>query len=267
MRAVRTAVLVAFLAILPAALLPSAAATRPEGGELLPDLVTWRPAKVYLQVTRKGKRLLRFSNEVVNVHVGPLELRPRADDCNGDGATHDERTAYQRIYRDSNADGRFTRDVDDTSRIVRAGCTRFHASHRHWHFDALAAYSLHLVEPDGSLGRPLGEAQKVSACVIDTERRLPGLPGAPARRYYGPGATGCKPSSVGGISIGWGDRYGPRVTGQHVNVTGLARGVYCLASRADPENRIVEANERNNVRTTRVVLRADAVVWRPYRAC
>ena len=60
---------------------------------------------------------------------------------------------------------------------------------------------------------------------------------------------------------------GARVSGQELDVTSLAEGAYCLVSRADPENRLQESNERNNIRTTRIELRGDRVGWRPHRPC
>jgi hypothetical protein len=244
------------LLLAPALLLPSAAASTGSSRELLPDLVTRRAAKIYLQVTKRGKRLVRFSNEVVNVGIGPLELRPRADDCNGNGDLRDDRTSYQRVYRDANGDGAFTRGVDTDFRTRRAGCSRFHPAHKHWHFEALAEYALRPAVP-------LASKKKVSSCVIDSRRRLPKAPGSPRGKYYG----GCRRDSIGGISIGWGDLYGARVTGQELDVTTLGDGIYCLVSRADPENRFQESNERNNVRTTRIVRRGDEVDWQPYRRC
>jgi hypothetical protein len=244
------------LLLAPALLLPSAAASTGASRELLPDLVTRRPAKIYLQVTKRGKRLVRFSNEVVNVGIGPLELRPRADDCNGNGDLRDDRRSYQRVYRDANGDGAFTRGVDTDFRTRRAGCTRFHPAHKHWHFEALAEYALRPAVP-------LGSKKKVSSCALDSRRRLAKAPGSPRGKYYG----GCRRDSIGGISIGWGDLYGARVTGQELDVTTFGDGIYCLVSRADPENRLQESNERNNVRTTRIVRRGDEVEWQPYRRC
>jgi hypothetical protein len=245
----------AVLLLAPALLLPSAAASTSASRDLLPDLVTRRPAKILLQVTKRGKRLVRFSNEVVNIGIGPLELRPRADDCNGNGDLRDDRTSYQRIYRDAKADGAFARGVDVGFRTRRAGCTRFHPAHKHWHFEALAEYALRPAVP-------LGSKKKVSSCVLDTRPRLPKA-GSPRRKYYG----SCRRDSIGGISIGWGDLYGARVSGQELDVTTLGDGVYCLVSGADPEDRLLESNERNNVRTTRIVLRGQAVDWQPYRHC
>jgi hypothetical protein len=243
-----------------ALLLPSAAASPGTARELLPDLITRTPGKVYFQITPLGKHLVRFSNEVVNVGVGPLELRPRVGDCNRNGDPADDRASWQRIYRDANEDGRFTRGVDAGFRTRSAGCTRYHPAHKHWHFDALAEYA---VRPVFSAGPLLAGGKKTSSCVLDTRRRLPKAPGSPRRKYYG----GCRRDSVGGISIGWGDLYGARVSGQELDVTSLADGAYCLVSRADPENRLKESNERNNVRTTRIELSGDQADWRPYRPC
>jgi len=248
------------LLVAPAVLLPSAAASTSASGDLLPDLVTRTPGKVYLQITPRGKHLVRFSNEVVNVGTGPLELRPRVGDCNRNGKPDDDRASWQRIYRDADGDGRFTRGVDIRFRVISAGCTRYHAAHKHWHFDALAEYA---IRPVYSAGPLLAGGKKVSSCVLDTRRRLPKMPGSPRRKYYG----GCRRDSVGGISIGWGDLYGARVSGQELEVSSLEDGAYCLVSRADPENRLKESNERNNVRTTRIELSSARVSWQPHRPC
>ena len=248
------------LAIALALVLPSASASRGEARELLPDLVTRTPGKVYLQITPRGRHFVRFSNEVLNVGAGPLELRPRVGDCNHNGDPADDRASWQRIYRDGDGDGRFTRGADALFRTRSAGCTRYHPAHRHWHFDALAEYA---VRPVFSAGPLLAGGKKTSSCVLDTRRRLRKASGSPRRKYYG----GCRRDSVGGISIGWGDLYGARVGGQELDVTSLAEGAYCLVSRADPENRLQESNERNNVRTTRMELRGDRVGWRPHRPC
>jgi hypothetical protein len=250
------------LAVLVAAtaVLPSAAASSEAAPALLPNLVTRRPAQTYLQVTPRGKHLLRFSNEVVNVGRGPLELRPRIGDCNHNGNPSDDRWSWQRIYRDGDGDGRYTRGIDVRFRARSAGCTRYHPAHRHWHLDALAEYA---IRPVQSAGPILAGGAKTSSCVLDTRHRMPRAAGSPRRKFYG----GCRRDSVGGISIGWGDLYGARVSGQQLDVTALAEGVYCLVSRADPEGRLKEANELDNVRTTRIELSGDRVDWRPHRPC
>jgi hypothetical protein len=252
-------------ALLVAAVLvsPSAAGTAGTSRDLLPDLVTRAPAKIFVQVGKHGRRVVRFSNEVVNVGSGPLELRPRIGDCNRNGNLGDDRTSYQRIYRDADGDGRFARSVDVRFRTRPAGCTRFHPAHKHWHFEALAEYALYELQAPGSTGRFVVAGKKVSSCVLDTKRRLAKAPGSPRRKFYG----SCRRDSVGGISIGWGDIYGSRISGQELDISTLADDAYCLVSRADPENRLLESNERNNVRTTRIVLRGEAIDWRPHHPC
>ena len=252
----------AALVLSAALLLPSAAGSATVAHDLLPDLVTRIPAKVFVQVGKHGRRVGRFSNEVLNVGIGPLELRPRVGDCNHNGNSRDDRTSYQRIYRDIDGDLRFTRDIDLDFRTRPAGCTRFHPAHKHWHFEALAEYALYRLDAPEPTG-PFVPGKKVSSCVLDTKRRLPNAPGSPRRKYYG----SCRRDSVGGISIGWGDLYGSRISGQELDISALADGPYCLVSRADPENRLLESNERNNRRTSRIVLRGDTVDWRPHHPC
>src|SRR4029450_3988113 len=75
----------AALLLAPAPLLPSAAGSAGASRDLLPDLVTRSPAEIFLQVGKRGKRVVRFSNEVVNVGIGPLGLRPRVGGCNRHG--------------------------------------------------------------------------------------------------------------------------------------------------------------------------------------
>jgi Lysyl oxidase len=251
------------LLLAPALLLPSGPGSATGSRDLLPDLVTRIPARIFVVVGKHGRRVVRFSNEVVNVGIGPLELRPRVGDCNHNGNLRDDRTSYQRIYSDTDGDSRFTRNVDVRFRSRPAGCTRFHPAHKHWHFEALAEYVLHQLAAPGSTGPIAVSGKKVSSCVLDTKRRLLKAPGSPRRKYY----ASCRRDSVGGISIGWGDLYGSRISGQELEISALADGAYCLVSRADPENRLLESNEQNNRRTTRIVLRGDAVDRRPYHPC
>jgi hypothetical protein len=246
-----------------AVLLPSGAGSATASRDLLPDLVTRIPARVFVVVGKHGRRVVRFSNEVVNVGIGPLELRPRVGDCNHNGNLGDDRTSYQRIYRDIDGDARFTRNADVRFRTRPAGCTRFHPAHKHWHFEALAEYGLYQLADTESTGPVAVAGKKVSSCVLDTKRRLPKAPGSPRRKYY----ASCRRDSVGGISIGWGDLYGSRTSGQELEISALPDGAYCLVSRADPENRLLESNEQNNRRTTRIMLHGDAVDWRPHRPC
>src|SRR5205823_4848190 len=116
--------------------------------ELRPDLIARRADQLFLQVPKDGRRLVRLSNEVVNAGAGPLEMRPRRDDCNHDGDVGNDRTMYQRIFADANRDGRFKRGVDRRYRTVRSGCSFYHPQHKHWHFEALAQYAVYSLGTD-----------------------------------------------------------------------------------------------------------------------
>jgi hypothetical protein len=217
--------------------------------ELLPDLVTLRPGP--LELERRGRRVrVRLGNRVANRGRGPLELAPQRGDCDADGDATDDRRAYQRVYLDRDRSGRFSPRVDRRFHRYRASCTRFHPRHYHWHYDDFSRYEVRRPS-DGVL---LRSSSKVSFCLIDTFRE------GPRRRRGGlPLYFLCDRDVVQGISAGWGDEYGLYLPGQHVDVTGLRRGAYCLFSVADPSNTIREADELNNVAATGIVLRPRSV--------
>jgi hypothetical protein len=245
---------------------PTAPAGHAPGGDLLPDLTPRRPVALGVQVTVSGRRFLRFGSSVRNGHTGPLELRPRAEDCNGNGDWRDDRTAYQRIYRDDDGDGVFSRAWERRAWLRWAGCMVFHRSHDHWHFESFTEYSLQGYNPDGSLGEVVATSGKVSFCIVDSMRTTPVLRGSPRARYYA-GTRSCRPNGIWGISVGWADYYGPHVPGQALEVTTLPAGFYCLVIVADPENRLAEVSEMNNTRRIGIWLDRRSVEWLPYGPC
>jgi hypothetical protein len=245
---------------------PSANAGHARGGDLLPDLMPRHPVELIVQQAANGRRFLRFGSSVRNGHTGPLELRPRAEDCNRNGNLADDRTAYQRIYLDADRNGVFSRARDWRAWTRRAGCMVFHRSHGHWHFEAFTEYSLQAYNADGSLGDTVARSGKVSFCIVDSNRATPVLRGSPRTRYYG-GSRSCTPRGTWGISVGWTDYYGPRVPGQALDVTGLAAGFYCLVVVADPENYLAEVSETNNMRRIGIWLEQRRVEWFPYGPC
>jgi hypothetical protein len=208
--------------------------------DLLPDLRTEPPESVQLVHHETSDRtVLRFSNTVSDHGAGPLEIYPDPAyaDCDGDG-TADDHTALQRVYRDRNHDGVFERGVDTRHTDSVAGCKVFHEAHGHWHFAGFARYTLRSIRTDRRRSTP-----KVSFCMLDGELVYQGLPGSPPGGFYDPA---CGEFDVQGLSVGWADTYGAGLPGQRINVTGLARGRYCLSSVADPENRLQESDDANN---------------------
>jgi hypothetical protein len=232
-------------------------------GDLLPDLVTVAPSNLYISTPKPKTRQLRFANTVANVHTGVLELTWASEDCDGDGKARNDRTAYQRIFADSNADGVFTRGADSGFRRERAGCFDFHPQHHHWHLDDFARYELFRWSAGAGRGALVGTTDKVSFCIIDSYRSNPELAGSPSAKFF----STCSRDGDQGLSVGWADTYGAHLDGQHIAITGLAAGVYCLVSTADPSDVLVESDESNNETGIQVTLSANSVTWQPTSPC
>ena len=230
--------------------------------QLLPDLKVERPDELYVDVNRKHTRL-RVSNTVSNKGIGPLEIEGDGSSCDyGDGRG---RRTIQRVFIDdpghSESVGYFIRGEDQASAPFQAGCSRYHPSHDHWHFDNFARYTLFSERS----GDPVGRSRKVSFCVIDTGRPYHTLPGSPRDAYYpqdtaNPDFPTCSETSTDGLSIGWEDTYGASLPGQGIRITGLRKGRYCLLIEADPatatssDGVLRETNADNNARTLQMRL-------------
>jgi hypothetical protein len=229
----------------------AASAEHIRGGDLLPDLET-RPPVDLRTTTEGGRRLLRFTNRIPNRHSGVLEARPTAGgDCDGDGNANNNRLAYQRVFRDANGDGVFIRGTDTSYRSVSAGCMVFHPAHNHWHFNDFAKYEL----KSESTRQVVRASTKVGFCMIDSARLYPTVPGSPSSPFY----NYCGQTTPMGISIGWADIYTWDLSGQHIDVTGLASGYYCLISTADPANRLLESDNSDNAGRIRLQLTSSSV--------
>lgn len=206
-------------------LLPSAAVASP----LLPDLmIESRDAHV---VTMNGQKLLRFTTWAANRGVGPIELR--GGQVNG--ALQD---VDQRVY---DSDGVSFSDQ-------RVGTFVYHPEHGHIHFQDYADYYLREVNADDSAGSALGSSEKVSFCLLDSQKASPPHPGTPPNRFY----VQC--DEFQGISVGWVDVYDFTLPGQNINLTGISSGTYWLEMVVDRANRLLEANESNNSSRVKVAV-------------
>ena len=221
---------------------------------LLPDLLTMRIGQSDLVVHASGQRLLlRLSNEIGNRGRGPLELYASgaSHNCDGDGDPSNDRDAFQRIFLDENGDHVFERRHDTASTRRRVGCEQYHPAHHHWHLLDFSRYRL----KRGRNGKTVATSTKIGFCIVDTDHAFPGIPGSPPDPgYYPAGSSDCTDSSIDGLTVGWADIYYSGVPGQQINITGLARGRYCLLSKADPDNLLREADDSNNVRRTPIRL-------------
>ena len=155
-----------------------------------------------LQIEVVGNaRRLRFAASLANVGPGPLLLLPTGPG----GCVSGQHEALQVLHRDANLDGKFQRSRDREGSRRVTGCMLRHPGHKHWHFDAMAAYSLRRA---GS-SQALVARNKVSSCLRDN-LKMPGQRVVVPRRHFGR----CSRNSQQGISPGWVDLYKADLSGQ-----------------------------------------------------
>jgi len=215
------------------------------GDQLRPDLVTLPPSGLSISNAKRKTKDLRFAYSAENRGAGVLELTWKSEDCDGDGVVSNDRTATQRIYKDFNGDGYFTRGTDTAYDTQKVGCFVFHPKHHHWHLENFARYELR--DLTGAL---VGTTDKVSFCITDSVRTKPQLDGSPTSKYF---AT-CSRDGDQGLSIGWTDTYGAQLEGQAITLDSSAAGTFCLVEAADPLNHIAESNDSNNVTGIQVTI-------------
>ena len=209
---------------------------------LLPNMRSLRASDLGIEVVGTERRL-RFAASLANLGPGPLLLLPRG----GTSCPPGQHPAVQVLHQDGNGDGVFqrARDRPDSERDV--GCMLRHPGHRHWHFDAMAAYSLRRPGTDTALVA----RNKVSFCLRDNQRAA-GQPVVVRRQHFGR----CSRNSQQGISPGWVDVYKADLNGQWLRLPGgVDEEVLCLDLKADPRDRLAETNEADNA--TSVALRID----------
>jgi hypothetical protein len=209
---------------------PAGAAT-----DKLPDLGMAKISDVQIQ-TQNNKRLLRFTTRIVNIGAGAFELHGSRS-----STADPTMTVTQRIFNDAGG----YRDATTSAEMYYSG-----DGHAHWHARNLAQYTL--TRPSDPLFERTGSKQgfcfydNVKWFVTDASGKPPA--GVPARAVY----TGCannQPAALNvkaGLSRGWGDRYGAKLVGQYIDITGVPDGSYTLTTTADEGNWFEEVSETNN---------------------
>jgi hypothetical protein len=230
-------------AVFAAAVLASAPGASAQVIDLLPNL-TPRPATEFVisQDPTTGRLLLRFAAINTNLGLGALEVR-------AGGATSQGQVVYQRIYQ---SDGNYY----DSE--VPATMT-YHPQHNHFHVNGFALYTLRAVGAASTTGKT---SEKTSFCIEDTTPIDLRLPGAPQNGVY----TTCNPT-VQGLSVGWGDRYGPNLEGQSFDITGDPEGDYEVIIETDPAENFIETNESDNVSCIRLHLNPAAKTLQVLGVC
>ncbi len=198
---------------------------------LLPDIISVESvANSYMhgweldQNQIPGRTLLRVTTATANIGAGPLELR---------GSTANP-AVYQRVFR---ANGTWYERL--------AGTFSFHPDHGHLHFDGWLQFHLRAVTAGNGVGDIVAAGDKTSFAIIDLGSHDLSLPGAPSSSVYYSGL-------LQGISVGWRDIYSKTLTDQWIDVTNVPPGTYWLESAVDPDNRVQESDETNNV--TRILI-------------
>ena len=115
---------------------------------------------------------------------------------------------------------------------------QFDSCHGHYHFQSFADYRLLDL-----LGNLAAVGHKVGFCLEDLERFDPSV-----------SATTKYTCAFQGIQRGWADIYNSALPCQYIDVTGVPDGDYILELTIDPENRIEELDESNNVTRVPVTL-------------
>ncbi len=201
----------------------------------LPDLGMAKFKHLSIETLSGGVRRLRFGARIVNIGQGAFEVRGSRPNT-----SISTMTVIQRIY---NTAGGF-RDIPTGAVMYYAG-----DGHNHWHVRNLQTYELIRLDNGSTL-----VSGKLGFCFLDSFSYNLSLPGAPSNPVYTKTATPkvCAkgdPSAlqaIMGLSVGWGDYYGPKLPDQYIDITGVPAGTYRLKGTADKQNWFLEMNENNN---------------------
>jgi hypothetical protein len=194
----------------------------------LPDLAMARLRDLVIDQPPDGRRLLRFTAEIINIGDGPFQLDGRRASV----AEQEITTVEQRIF-----------DSAGGSRVLPTSAMMHFAGdgHTHWHVRDLEEYTLTSLD-----GSQAGTGAKSGFCFWDNRPSDFALPGAPTVAQYTSCGAAQSLQVTMGLSVGWGDVYPWSLPDQYIDITGLAPGIYRLRAEADPENWFVERDDQNN---------------------
>jgi hypothetical protein len=221
----------------------SASPTPPGPALLMPNMRSLKPTDLQIEVVGNERRL-RFAASLANFGPGPLLVLPQGRSKCPRG----QHPAMQVVHRDANNDGAFQLKSDKAEQRRDVGCMLHHPGHKHWHYDAMARYSLRLPGSD----KALVARNKVSFCLRDNRRVR-----VPAEMRVARQFRRCTRSSQGqGVSPGWTDLYKADLNGQWLRLPkGVDGDVLCLDLEADPRGQLIETNEMDNA--TSIAIRVD----------
>jgi Lysyl oxidase len=222
---------------------PTSAGPRPQARRCCCPICGLNPTDLQIEVVGNERRL-RFAASLANFGPGPLLVLPQGRSKCPRG----QHPALQVVHRDANNDGAFQLKGDKAELRRDVGCMLHHPGHKHWHYDAMARYSLRRPGSEEALVAH----NKVSFCLRDNRRVA-----VPARMQVARQFRRCTRSSQGqGISPGWTDLYKADLNGQWLRLPrGVDGDVLCLDLEADPRGQLIETNEMDNA--TSIAIRVD----------
>ncbi|MGH8825898.1 MAG: lysyl oxidase family protein [Jiangellaceae bacterium] len=226
----------------------------PVGARLLPNLRSLPAENVHLEFV-DGQRRMRFASIIANAGIGPAVVVPDGLHPCPPGQRH----ASQVLYHDEAGNGRYDRTTDVVTTTRTGGCMLDHPEHEHWHFDAMARYTL--TRPGES--SPLVASDKVSFCLRDNRETATASPVRPTQ-FYGD----CARDRVQGITPGWADVYSADLADQHLDLPAdLPDGSYCLHNEADPRELLLETDDDDNASVVTIRITATSVTLDPTDRC
>jgi hypothetical protein len=204
--------------------------------------------------TTPGHALLRATSSVNNRGRGPLELRAHRT------GPHSW-AIYQAIYDRARRRHLFLTPARLVFKQVpgeRYGYGDVGGA-SYWKFEHAAAFQLWSVDARFKAVRLIRTGPKVDYCLRDLVRTLPSS-NSPRTPVY----PACSQDphirrDVLGTSNGWSDVYPYEYPQQWIDVTGL-RGRFAYVQIADPNDLLIERNDRNNVSETYVALPSGRVL-------
>ncbi|MEO8328398.1 MAG: lysyl oxidase family protein [Candidatus Nanopelagicales bacterium] len=223
------------------------------GIDALPDVAALPAWGINVDNRNNGKSFVRFGATVWNKGPSPLVVEGFRED------NTETMKAFQYFYRDGDLVGR-----------AFSGRLEYdHADgHEHWHFRDFANYSLLNADKTQAV-----RSGKEAFCLAPTDIIDLTVAGAAMRPWLEGLGTAC--GDIESLWIrevlqtGWGDTYAQYRPGQSFDITDLPNGKYFVEVRANPDGRLYEVTDNNNVALRKIFIKGPAgdrrVVVPPYQ--